>query len=73
MNLKCIAISQDNYETLRNLGKTGMSFNDVISELIRKANNANNSCTSDEEWTTVWEEAFGNHTQTVFSPVNSDL
>ena len=49
MNLKCIAISQDNYETLRNLGKTEMSFNDVISDLIRKANNANNSCTSDEE------------------------
>ena len=73
MNLKCIAISQDNYETLRNLGKTEMSFNDVISELIRKANNANNSCTSDEEWTTVWEEAFGNHIQTVFSPFNSDI
>lgn len=38
MNLRCIAVSQDNYETLRNLGKTGMSFNDVISELIKKAN-----------------------------------
>ena len=34
MRLKTIAISQGNYEKLRNFGKTGMSFNDVISELI---------------------------------------
>ena len=39
MGLKNIAISQDNYEILRNFGKAGMSFNDVISELIMK--NAN--------------------------------
>lgn len=34
MKLKTIAVSQNNYEVLRNLGKAGMSFNDVISELI---------------------------------------
>lgn len=47
MNLKTIAISQGNYEALRNFGKTGMSFNDVISELIKRAHNTENSCSSD--------------------------
>lgn len=39
MNLKTIAVSQDNYEALRNFGKAGMSFNDVISDLITKVCN----------------------------------
>ena len=34
MRLKNIAISETNYEKLRNLGYAGQSFNDVISELI---------------------------------------
>ena len=44
MGLKNIAISQGNYETLQNFGKMGMSFNDVISELIKKVQTAENSC-----------------------------
>lgn len=72
MNLKCIAISQDNYETLRNLGKTGMSFNDVISELIKNANNAHYSYSSNDVKDLRSEERPGNHTQTVSSPVYSD-
>ena len=44
MKLKSIGVSPGNYEALRNFGKTGMSFNDVISELIKtKVNAAKNS------------------------------
>ena len=35
--LRQIAISQDNYLVLKKLGRAGDSFNDVISELLRKA------------------------------------
>ena len=42
MRLKNIAVSQGNYD--QNLGKMGMSFNDVISELIKKVQTAENSC-----------------------------
>jgi predicted CopG family antitoxin len=34
IKLKTIAISIDNYETLRNLGRTADSFNDVITDLL---------------------------------------
>jgi predicted CopG family antitoxin len=34
MTLKTIAISEDNYQTLKKLGGAGDSFNDVITELI---------------------------------------
>ena len=44
MRLKNIAVSQGNYETLQNFGKMGMSFNDVISELLKKVQTAENSC-----------------------------
>lgn len=33
--LKHITISELNYEKLRNLGKTGESFNDVLSRLLK--------------------------------------
>ena len=47
MSLETIAVSQGNYDALRNFGKTGMSFNDVISELIRKVQNTENPCFND--------------------------
>lgn len=34
--LKQIAIDEANYSALQNLGKAGQSFNDVVSELLRK-------------------------------------
>jgi predicted CopG family antitoxin len=72
MNLKTIAISRGNYEALRNFGKTGMSFNDVISELIKKAHNTENSSSSDNFEKIRSEQRPTNHTQTVSSPVNSE-
>ena len=36
MPLKTIAVSSENYENLKNLGRAGESFNYVITELIRK-------------------------------------
>ena len=36
MSLKTIAISSENYENLKNLGRAGESFNDVITDLINK-------------------------------------
>ena len=67
--LKSIAISPENYEALRNFGKTGMSFNDVISELIKTKVNAVNNFKKLRS-----EERPGNHTQTVSSsPANSDI
>jgi predicted CopG family antitoxin len=36
MSLKTIAVSLENYENLKNLGKAGDSFNDVITNLIKK-------------------------------------
>jgi predicted CopG family antitoxin len=35
--LKTIAISTDNYQTLKNMGRAGDSFNDVITHLVKKA------------------------------------
>ena len=35
--LKTIAISTENYQTLKNMGGAGDSFNDVITHLIKKA------------------------------------
>jgi predicted CopG family antitoxin len=34
--LKQIAISRQNYETLKKLGGAGDSFNDVITELLKR-------------------------------------
>jgi hypothetical protein len=36
MELKMIAISQTNYELLKNFGRAGDSFNDVVTDLIGK-------------------------------------
>jgi len=33
--LKLIAISAENYQTLRELGKTADSFNDVLSRILK--------------------------------------
>jgi predicted CopG family antitoxin len=35
-SLKSIAVSEDNYQTLKNLGRAGDSLNDVITDLIRR-------------------------------------
>jgi predicted CopG family antitoxin len=34
--LKNIAISESNYQSLKNFGKAGDSFNDVITMLLKK-------------------------------------
>jgi predicted CopG family antitoxin len=34
--LKTIAVDEMNYQALQNLGKTGMSFNDVLTEVLRE-------------------------------------
>lgn len=35
IRLKQIAISDENYHTLKSLGKAGDSFNDVVSEMLK--------------------------------------
>ena len=35
-NLKQIAISKENYYTLKKLGDAGDSFNDVVTEIIKQ-------------------------------------
>jgi predicted CopG family antitoxin len=57
MVLKTIAISQDNYELLKDFGRTGDSFNDVITNLIRKGCNISEELQSDSRHL--------NHSQTV--------
>jgi len=37
-SLKHIVISNENFEKLKNLGKAGDSFNDVISKLLEDVN-----------------------------------
>jgi hypothetical protein len=37
MKLRNISVSEVNYQKLRNLGHTGQSFNDVITELVERA------------------------------------
>jgi predicted CopG family antitoxin len=39
MRLKNIAVSATNYQVLKDLGRAGESFNDVISELITRVLN----------------------------------
>jgi predicted CopG family antitoxin len=34
--LKSIAVSERNYQTLKNLGRAGDSLNDVVTDLIKK-------------------------------------
>ena len=34
--LKLIAISPENYQSLKNLGKAGDSFNDVVTKILNK-------------------------------------
>jgi predicted CopG family antitoxin len=36
MELKTIAISTENYQALKDMGKAGDSFNDVITHLVKK-------------------------------------
>jgi predicted CopG family antitoxin len=35
-NLKLIAVTPENYWHLKNLGKAGDSFNDVVTRLLKK-------------------------------------
>ena len=35
--LKMIAVSEENYFTLKRLGSAGDSFNDVVSQLLKNA------------------------------------
>lgn len=37
-NLTTISITKSNYEILKDLGKTGESFNDVITRLVKSKN-----------------------------------
>jgi predicted CopG family antitoxin len=75
MRLKNIAISQRNYETLQNLGKMGMSFNDVISDLIMTKLHSMEYSHLSDNFKKIWsEERPRNHTQTVTSsPSNSGI
>jgi hypothetical protein len=73
MKLRTIAVSQGNYEILRNFGRTGMSFNDVISDLIMtKLHSTEHSHLSDNFKILRSEERPGNHAQTVSPPANSE-
>lgn len=36
--LRNIAVSQENYEKLRDLGKTADSFNDIVTKLLQNQN-----------------------------------
>lgn len=47
MVLKTIAVSKDNYELLKDFGRAGDSFNDIITDLIRKRINENERLQSD--------------------------
>jgi len=40
-SFKHILVDEKNYASLRKLGKTGDSFNDVISQLLKEANKCN--------------------------------
>ena len=42
MQLKCISVSTNNYKNLKNLGKAGDSFNDVITDLLKKVGSIEN-------------------------------
>ena len=37
--LKMIAVSEDNYLVLKSLGRAGDSFNDVVTEVLKKVKN----------------------------------
>ena len=75
MRLKNIAVSQGNYETLRNLGKLGMSFNDIISDLIMTKLHSMEYSHLSDNFKKIWsEERPRNHAQTVTpSPSNSGI
>lgn len=67
MRLKTIAISQGNYEKLRTFGKMGMSFDDVISELITKVCNTNDPHLKDSVKKMWSDRRPGNQGQTMSS------
>ena len=37
-NLKHIVVSEENFQELKNLGRAGDSFNDVITVILKKTN-----------------------------------
>jgi len=50
MRLRNISISENNYETLRNLGRAGDSFNDVVSELIKLTRGSSSNDNGKKPW-----------------------
>jgi predicted CopG family antitoxin len=71
MGLKNIAISESNYEILKNLGKAGESFNDVLSQLIMRMHPVEHSRLNDSDQKLRSEERPRNHTQMAASSANS--
>jgi predicted CopG family antitoxin len=67
MDLKTIAISRDNYQILKNLGKAGDSFNDVITHLVKKAGTIGISMNNEKQLLQS-DQRPGNHNQTVAHP-----
>jgi hypothetical protein len=49
MTLRSIAVSTANYQILRNLGKAGDNFNDVITGSIKKAGTIEDFLDNDNE------------------------
>jgi hypothetical protein len=47
MATKTIAISEDNYELLKNYGRAGDTFNDVITNLFKKRSSSSERPQSD--------------------------
>jgi predicted CopG family antitoxin len=48
-NLKLIAVTPENYWHLKNLGKAGDSFNDVITILLKEGRHKNYAKSKNEE------------------------
>jgi predicted CopG family antitoxin len=49
MQLRTIAVSTANYQVLKNLGRAGDSFNDVITHLIQKVRPVESSLENNEK------------------------
>jgi predicted CopG family antitoxin len=67
MDLKTIAISRDNYQILKNMGKAGDSFNDVITHLVKKAGTRGISMNNEKQLLQS-DRSRGKHNQTVAYP-----
>lgn len=56
--LRQIAISQDNYLVLKKLGTAGDSFNDVISELLKKVSQSDSQVPPRNQITTSGNQPY---------------